>query len=64
MVLTSVRPGDIVEIDHKGRIFLAFVNQKERHGVMLKPITPGINYYSASAREVKKHWARRGNNGG
>jgi len=53
-----------VEIDHKGRIFLAFVNQKERHGVMLKPITPGINYYSASAREVKKHWARRGNNGG
>jgi hypothetical protein len=60
MELATVRPGDIVRVDKKGRVFEAFVLAK-RDGVLeIEPIQRGISYTTASAREVVGHWARRG----
>ena len=60
MQLATVKPGDIVRVDKKGRVFEAFVLAK-RDGVLeIEPIQRGISYTTASAREVICHWARRG----
>jgi hypothetical protein len=60
MQLATVRPGDIVRVDKKGRVFEAFVLAKRDRVVDIEPIPRGISYTTASAREVICHWARRG----
>ena len=60
MELASIRPGDIVRVDKKGRVFEAFVLAKRRGGLEIEPIQRGISYTSASAREVVCHWVKRG----
>ena len=60
MKLARVRPGDIVRVNKKGRVFEAFVLRKRRGELEIEPIQRGITYTTASAREVILHWARRG----
>jgi len=60
MNLTGVKPGDIVRVDHKGRVFEAFVVRKARGELRIDPIQRGVTYTGATAREVIAHWARRG----
>jgi hypothetical protein len=60
MELASVRPGDIVRISRKGRVFEAFVLTKSKGQLEIEPIQRGITYTTASAREVVCHWAKRG----
>jgi hypothetical protein len=60
MQLATVRPGDIVRVDKKGRVFEAFVLAKSDGVLEIDPIPRGISYTTASAREVICHWARRG----
>ncbi len=60
MELASIRPGDIVRVDKKGRVFEAFVLEKHKGGLEIEPIQRGVSYTSASAREVICHWAKRG----
>ncbi len=60
MELASIRPGDIVRVDKKGRVFEAFVLEKHKVGLEIEPIGRGVSYTSASAREVVCHWAQRG----
>lgn len=60
MELASIRPGDIVRVDKKGRGFEAFVLEKHKGGLEIEPIQRGVTYTSASAREVVCHWAQRG----
>lgn len=64
MQLTSVRPGDIVKVDKKGRRFFAEVEHKEKQKLTIDPIQRGISYREASAREVVGHWKQMGRNGG
>lgn len=56
--LTSVREGDIVEVDIKGRRFFARVDDKDQTGVCIKPITAGITWRHATARQVIGHYRR------
>lgn len=58
MKLTSVREGDIVEVDVKGRRFFAQVKGKDQTGVTVKPITPGITWQRATARQIIGHWRK------
>ncbi len=60
MELASIRPGDIVRVDKKGRVFEAFVLGKHKGELEIEPIQRGVTYTSASAREVVCHWAQRG----
>ena len=57
MELASVRPGDIVRVSRKGRVFEAFVLAKSEGRSEIEPIQHGIIYSTASAREVVCHWA-------
>lgn len=54
--LTGLRRGDVVEIDKKGRRFLATVNRVSKEGVEFQPHLPAIGYRSATAREVVGVW--------
>jgi hypothetical protein len=60
MKLARVRPGDIVRVNKKGRVFEALVRAKRKGELEIEPIQRGITYTTASAREVICHWARRG----
>lgn len=64
MTLASVRAGDIVLIDRKGRRFHAIVTAKGQRELEIEPIERGITYRSAKAREVLALWRKsRGRNG-
>ena len=60
MRLEGIHTGDIVEVDHNGRRFLATVTAPAPGGLALAPIDRRINYYSCRSREVIGHWAKRG----
>lgn len=60
MTLAGIKPGDIVRIDRKGRVFEAFVREKADGQLKIAPIVPQVTYTTASAREVIGHWGRRG----
>jgi hypothetical protein len=60
MQLAPVRPGDIVRVNKKGRVFEALVRAKRKGELEIEPIQRGITYTTASAREVICHWAKRG----
>ncbi len=60
MTLAGIKPGDIIRVDKKGRIFEAFVRDKHAGELKIAPIIPQVTYTTASAREVIGHWGRRG----
>lgn len=60
MQLASVRPGDIVRVDKKGRVFLADVTGKDKGRLKIQPHSGNINYFEAGAREIICHWRKSG----
>jgi hypothetical protein len=61
----GIGPGDIVEIDKKGRHFHALVVEMEqldsgRFELVLRPLDSRISYRTASVREVVDVWRRAG----
>lgn len=65
MTLSGVRPGDIVEVDIKGRRFHAIVTQVLPIGaelaggrLVIAPIDRRITYTRARSREVIGHWRK------
>jgi len=66
VTLTSIKPGDIVDVDKRGRRFLAFVIDKKQPGggrvgeLTIRPVDRGISYRAARSGEIVGHWARRG----
>ncbi len=60
MRLDGIHPGDLVQVDMRGRLFHALVTDTTPDGLALRPIERGINHYSCRARQVVVHWARRG----
>ena len=61
----GIGPGDIVEVDKRGRRFHALVTQLEqlesgRFELMLRPLDSRISWRTASVREVVDVWRRAG----
>ena len=59
----SIGPGDIVEIDKKGRRFHALVRELEqlesgRFELSVRPLDSRISYHRATVREVVGVWRR------
>jgi hypothetical protein len=59
----SIGPGDIVELDKKGRRFHALVTELEqvasgRFELSLRPLDSRISYRSATVREVIGVWRK------
>ena len=61
----GIGPGDIVEVDKKGRRFHALVTEltqldSGRFELLLRPLDSRISYRTASVREVIDVWRRVG----
>lgn len=61
----GIAPGDIVEIDKKGRRFHALVVEMEqlesnRFELKVRPLDSRVSYRTASVREVLEVWRRAG----
>ena len=57
--LAPIQPGDVVEVDKKGRRFLAHVLGRDRDGTLrVEPVCRGVSWRRASAREVVRHWTK------
>ena len=59
----GIAPGDIVEIDKKGRRFHALVTELEqlesgRFELAVRPLDSRISYRTASVREVVEVWRK------
>ena len=57
----SIKEGDIVRVNKKGRRFHATVlgrDPKTREFKLL-PIQSGITFFNAAAREIEDHWINR-----
>lgn len=65
MNIGSVKPGDIIRVNKKGRVYLAEVvgrieEKGKRARLEVDPITKGVNYREAQATEVVCHWRKAG----
>ena len=61
----GIGPGDIVEVDKRGRRFHALVMELEqldtgRFELVLRPLDSRISWRTASVREVVEVWRRAG----
>ena len=59
----QIAPGDIVEVDRKGRRFHALVEElhqrdSSRFDLVIRPLQRGITYRSASVAEVVGVWRK------
>jgi hypothetical protein len=60
----GIAPGDIVQVDKKGRRFHALVEGLEQQGsggrfeLELRPLARGVSYRRATVREVVGVWRR------
>ena len=59
----GIAPGDVVEVDKKGRRFHALVREIEQdakgyHHLALQPFDRRVSYRSATVREVVTVWRR------
>jgi hypothetical protein len=58
MRTTSIKPGDIVLANKKGRLFHATVTGVGAAGVLLvQPIQRNISYRQLTAPEIADHWS-------
>jgi hypothetical protein len=54
-----IEPGDIVEVDKKGRRFFALVIGIENAGdVRIEPVCRGVSWRTATSRELIRHWKK------
>jgi hypothetical protein len=65
----GIGPGDIVEVDKKGRRFHALVTELSqldsgRFELVLRPLDSRISWRTASVREVVEVWRRAGSRAG
>jgi hypothetical protein len=55
--ISGVRPGDVVEVTKRNGVpFHAVVRGPDGDGLRLHPLSPRINYFHATAREITGHW--------
>jgi hypothetical protein len=59
MRVAPIEPGDLVEVDKRGRRVFGLVLGVERDGtVRFEPLCRGVTWRSARPREVLRHWRR------
>lgn len=63
MNISSVKPGDIVEVDIRGSKFLAYVEElvKEdgkQSSLKITPASRNVTYYSCKANQVIGHYKK------
>lgn len=63
MNISSVKPGDIVEVDIRGSKFLAYSEEliKEKgkqSSLKITPVSQNISYYSCKANQVVGHYKK------
>jgi hypothetical protein len=59
MRLADIAPGDIVEVDKKGRKIFGLVLEVDRSGTLtFEPLCRGVSWRSARSREVVRHWRK------
>lgn len=52
MNASKIQPGDVIEVNKKGRIFKAMVRSKNGHEISVLPLTKGASYYTITARDI------------
>jgi hypothetical protein len=60
MKLASIHPGDLIEVDKRGRRMFGKVVEIEDALVRFEPLCPGVSYRHASSREIIGHWKKTG----
>ena len=63
MKLAPVQPGDLIEVDKRGRRMFGKVVEIEDAVVRFEPLCPGVSYRHASPREIVGHWRKAGRRG-
>jgi hypothetical protein len=59
MRVAPIQPGDVVEIDKKGRRIHGLVLAVEQNGeVRFEPLCRGVSWRTARSREIVRHWVR------
>jgi hypothetical protein len=58
--LSAIKPGDIVRVSLRGRVFHGVVRGVSAGGLQLDPIERNISYRQVKAHDVLEHWAKRG----
>lgn len=59
MRVAPIQPGDVIEVDKKGRRVHGLVLAVERDGeVRFEPLCRGVSWRSARPREVVRHWTK------
>jgi hypothetical protein len=54
-----IETGDIVEVDKKGRRFMALVLGVESSGdLRIEPVCRGVSWRTATSRELVRHWKK------
>ncbi|MBF6619381.1 MAG: hypothetical protein ITG02_04025 [Patulibacter sp.] len=54
-----IEPGDIVEVDKKGRRFMALVIGADPGGdLRIEPVCRGVSWRTATSRELIRHWKK------
>ena len=59
MTLGTMKAGDIVLADRKGRRFYAVVTERREHELEVEPIDRRVTYHLVKAREVIGIWHKR-----
>lgn len=59
--LATIKPGDIVECDIKGRRGYALVTDKQGRSLSIKPLTPGFTWRNVTAYQIINHWRKTKN---
>lgn len=60
MNLSPIATGDIVQVNKRGRVFLAVVGDVMPRTLTIRPLSGSINYFTAEAREVRTHYRKMG----
>jgi hypothetical protein len=56
VTLSSVKVGDLVEVDKRGRVFTARVRATGGEELEIRPLDARVSYFTATAREVTGVW--------
>lgn len=58
MRLNGIEATDIVQVNIKGRKFLAVVTEVGEKQLRFEPIGHNISYFTCTSRQVENHWKR------
>lgn len=63
--LSRIKPGDLVQVDVRGSLFVAEARGKEGRKLKIAPVAGALRltYTQVTGRQVKKHWRLTTNTG-